>query len=417
MAEPLRMMQWIDRQSAGLPSRLVPLANINSGSRNLLGLRQAASWLVDYFAPLDAQFRTVDLPPREFVTDSGIVATAPAGQLLRWDLHPDRPHRALLAIHYDTVFGEDSTFQQCAPQPDGRLSGPGVADAKGGIVVLHTALSAWQACGGPARVGWSVVLNPDEELGSPSSAGYLQSIAPEFDFGLLFEPALPNGHLVGRRKGSGNFTVVVRGKAAHAGRHFHQGRNAVVLLAHLIVEIDRLNSQRPGATINVGMVHGGTAVNIVPDIAVARINARFSTAEDVQWFEQALQGVLQAGRSQEGFAIELHGKVLSPPKLVTPAVEPLMRAVEQSHQRTGLGAITWTETGGVCDGNKLAAAGLPNVDTLGPVGDGLHSDREWVLLESLPAKAKVVADLLARWDAGELPELDRSRPAEQFEAS
>ncbi len=389
--------------------RLIQLANINSGSRNLIGLRRAAEWLSESFAALPAQMQCVDLPEREFVTDSGVVATAPTGQLLRWDFQPQREHRVLLAIHYDTVFGEDSTFQHCALTGPGRLSGPGVADAKGGIVVLHAALSALHACGGLDRVGWSVVLNPDEELGSPSSATYLQEIAPAFDFGLLFEPALPNGQLVARRKGSGNFTIVVRGQAAHAGRHFDQGRNAVVLLAQLIVEIDRLNRQRPGTTINVGMVHGGTAVNVVPDMAVARINARFAANEDVVWFEDRMRAIVEARHSTDGYAIEVHGKVLSPPKSVTPEMENLMQAVERSHRQTGLGPISWTETGGVCDGNKLAAAGLPNVDTLGPIGDGLHSDREWVLVDSLPQKAKVLADLVGRWDAGALPELDRHK--------
>ncbi|GIW98304.1 MAG: hypothetical protein KatS3mg111_1637 [Pirellulaceae bacterium] len=398
-------------QEAAMREALQEIAEINSGSRNLAGLRLAAEWLGRYFADFPADRHIVELPPREFVTDGGLVSRCPVGPLLRWDYRPQAQRRVLLMIHYDTVFGEDDAFQTCSIPTPAKMQGPGVADAKGGIIVLAAALRALLNCNLLREHGWTVLLNPDEELGSPSSAAYLQRIAKEFDFGLLFEPALPDGRLVSARKGSGNFTLIVRGRAAHAGRHFEQGRNAIVMLARLIDQLDALNGQRPGTTINVGMISGGTAVNVVPDVAVARLNVRFARPEDGQWFSQELQQRVAKIARCEGFQAEVHGGVLSPPKLVTPAMEQLMHGIELAGRTIASPPAGWRETGGVCDGNKLAAAGLPNVDTMGPIGDGLHSRQEWVDLESLPTKALLVAELLAGWEAGDYDLPQRPHPA------
>ncbi len=395
-----QVRDWLDSRRNHMVADLTELCNQNSGSQNLAGLRSVADWLVDWMA-LPAQVQRIPLSDRRVVTDQGQLESRPSADLLRWDYRPDANRRVLLAIHYDTVFGPDSDFQSCTSVAEDRLRGPGVADAKGGIVVLRAALQALTELDLLGDLGWSVILNPDEELGSPSSTEALQTAAEEFQFGLLFEPALPTGELVSVRKGSGNFDVVVRGKSAHAGRHFEDGRNAVAALSKLLTQLDGLNGKRDGATINVGFVHGGGPVNVVPDLAVGRFNVRVPDASSMDWFEDALTQRIQQANLEPGFQVETWGGINSPPKTMNPGLQRLMEAVDSATRGCGQEPVRWRQTGGVCDGNKLAAAGLTNIDTMGPIGDGLHSDQEWVQISSLTTKALVVVGLLRSFASGQ----------------
>lgn len=387
---------WLEQHRAEMLSDLMELANQNSGSDNLHGLLNVAAWLEDWMGLEGTQFTRIPLPPRQIIDTAGQTATLESAPALRWDFRPAQARRVLLAIHYDTVFGADSPFQSCERLADDRLQGPGVADAKGGIVVLRYALKALQKFALAEQIGWTVLLNPDEELGSPSSHALLQNVAPEFEFGLLFEPALPDGRLVAERKGSGNFTLVVHGKSAHAGRNFHDGRNAVAALCQLLAAIDALNGETVNLTINIGQVQGGGPVNIVPDLAIGRFNVRVADEIAAAWFEERLQALVASCDAREGLTCRCHGSFTSPPKRITPPLRRLMQAIEQSAIELGQTPVHWTDTGGVCDGNKLAAAGLPNIDTLGPLGGGLHSHDEWVQLSSILDKAKVIVNLLDR---------------------
>ncbi len=391
---------WLESQQGQMINDLIELANQNSGSNNFSGLMQVADWLEDWMDLRGASFQRIHLPPRRIVNDNGDELGLDSAPALRWDYHPERERRVLLAIHYDTVFSPQSPFQHCERITPDKLTGPGVADAKGGIVVLRYALKALTEFSLANQIGWSVLLNPDEEIGSPSSVALFQDIAPEFEFGLLFEPALPSGELVAERKGSGNFDIVVRGKAAHAGRDFESGRNAVAKLCGLLSQLDALNGQRPGVTINIGAVRGGTAVNIVPDTAVGRLNVRVNDAASSQWFVEHLDQAVAGVNAQPGFQCHQYGRLSSPPKPITEAMRQVMVAVENAALSVGEPPVRWKSTGGVCDGNKLAAAGLPNVDTLGPIGDGLHSTSEWVQPSSMVQKAKLIVSLLSRYSSG-----------------
>ncbi|MCA9160979.1 MAG: hydrolase, partial [Planctomycetales bacterium] len=356
-----------------------------------------------------AEFHRIALPPRHTIDDHGNELAVETGPALRWDFQPEQRRRVLLAIHYDTVFGAADPFQSCELLTVDRLQGPGVADAKGGIMVIRTALQALSHFMLAEDIGWTVLLTPDEELGSPSSKQLYEQIAPDFDFALLFEPALPTGELVAQRKGSGNYTLVVQGRTAHAGRHFEQGRNAVVELCRILIRIAELSGKRPGLTINVGNIQGGEAVNIVPDLALARLNVRVGDTSSAKWFEQQLKHFVSELNAMDGFRCRSLGELASPPKMVTDEMQQLMRAVEDASLDAGGRIVHWKETGGVCDGNKLAAAGLVNVDTLGPIGDGLHSRSEWVSLSSIVDKTQLVVNLLSRFSAGALSMLQRQR--------
>ncbi len=393
---------WLDANRAAMRKDLIELCEINSGSLNLSGLHSVAQWLEDWFQIPSTSFRKIHLKPRQMVHDDGTLSDVETGPLLRWDYEPESTRRVLLAIHYDTVFGPESPFQSCTQLDDDKLRGPGTADAKGGIIVLRNAVQAAIRSGVLGDLGLTVVLNPDEELGSPHSSTYFQQIASDFEFGLLFEPCLPSGEMVSQRKGSGNFDIVVRGQSAHAGRHFDEGRNAIVLLSQVLLQLDQLNVDDPAITVNVGSVHGGGPVNIVPDLAIGRVNVRMTSADKITWFNAQLQKIIDQADQRDGFSIELFGGITSPPKPCSPAVEALMRSYDAASCELTGQPVRWRATGGVCDGNKLAAAGLPNLDTLGPKGDGLHSMQEWVSTSSLSTKAHLTVRMLEKAARGEV---------------
>ncbi|MFK7738218.1 MAG: hydrolase [Pirellulaceae bacterium] len=402
---------WLSSLGPEAEQDLIRLANQNSGSSHLSGLHKMADMLVEWmdFESDGASIKAsrVDLPERTLVSDLGTVDSISTGPILRWDARPECARRVLLVIHYDTVFGQDHSFQSCTKIADDKLNGPGVADAKGGIVVLRNAIRAAEHFGLVDPIGWTVLLNPDEEVGSLNSTEYLQSIAGDFDFGLLFEPSLPTGELVAERKGSGNFDIVVRGRSAHAGRHFEEGRNAVALLSQIFVELDALNRELEGCTVNVGQFRGGGAVNVVPALAVGRLNIRVKDDPTVERVSARVEQIVEQANQLDGFEVELYGGMTSPPKTRTPGMSRLMEVIEDTIRRDTGHQVSWRSTGGVCDGNKLAAAGLPNIDTLGPAGGGLHSSDEWVQVSSLTVKAKIITSLLARFANDEYPQLAR----------
>ncbi len=394
-------LDWIDEQHDALVEELIALSRINSGSHHLAGLERMRARLEKSFAVLGGETESLDLAPMEVVGESGEVEALPLGRALRIVKRPRAQHRVFLCGHMDTVFGAEHPFQDTAWRDGGTLVGPGVADLKGGLLVMRTALEALERSPWAEAVGWEVLLNPDEEIGSSGSAPLLEAAARRNHIGLVYEPALPDGTLAGARKGSGNFTFVVRGRAAHAGREHHLGRNAVAALSRLIAAVDALNGQRPGATFNPARVQGGGALNIVPELAVGHLNVRVQSAQEQAWVEEALAGLRARFDAEDGIRVTLHGGFSRPPKILTPANLALFEMIRECGDALGV-PIDWQPTGGCCDGNNLAAAGLPNVDTLGVRGGGIHTSEEFVVVESLTERARLSALLLMRLAAGEL---------------
>ncbi|MEE9211702.1 MAG: hydrolase [Phycisphaeraceae bacterium] len=404
------ILNWIDAQHEQMCRLVTDWANINTGSTNIAGLERQAEAVLDAFAPLDGQVQQIDLPPYETVNSQGQIEQTPLGRAISIIQRPAAELRVLLAIHMDTVFGPDHPFQSTTLPDSNRLRGPGVADAKGGLVVMLTALQALERSEVASRIGWQVLVTPDEELGSPGSGALLKRCARDHDLGLVFEPTLPDGTLIAARKGSGNFTVVFRGRSAHAGRDLDAGRNAISAMADLIVALDALQGERAGLTINVGRAEGGGPVNVVPDLAVCRFNVRVVHHDDQQFVQRQLQRFIAAANDRDGVSARLHGGFTAPPKPIDDATQKLLDHIAECGQELNI-PVTWRDSGGVCDGNRLAAAGLPTVDTLGVRGGNLHSDQEYLLLDSLTERAKLTALLLLKLAAGQIDWPRRDTPA------
>src|SRR5687768_13507686 len=205
------ILNRIDAERHRALDRLIAWANINSGSHNVDGLARMAQEIRIELGALGADVQEVEVPPQEVIDARGEVQRVRLGMALAARKRPEARLRVLLCIHYDTVYAADHPFQTVQRVDDRTLRGPGVADAKGGLVVMLSAVAALERSEFAAGIGWEVLINPDEELGSPGSAPLLAAAAKRNHLGLVFEPSLPDGTLIGARGGSGNFTVVVRG--------------------------------------------------------------------------------------------------------------------------------------------------------------------------------------------------------------
>lgn len=372
-----------------LRDRLVRWCRQNSGSDHPAGLAAMRALLAEDFARL----------PGAVVEHVSLGGTS--AQVLRIRLRPEAPVQILCSGHYDTVYGPEHPFQDCTLLSPEILRGPGVADMKGGLVIMLAALGAFQSTPFAARVGFEVILAPDEEIGSQGTRPVLLEAAPRHRCALVFEPARPNGDLVKSRKGTGIITLTVHGRAAHAGRAPADGRNAILALCELLPAIDRLATELPGVLVNVGRIAGGGAANIVPDLARAVVNLRATRPGDDDLLMQRIREVVGPLAARDGYRVELSGGFNRRPKVETPAECALFA----EWQRTGaaLGQhFGWQHVGGGSDGNILSEAGLPNLDGLGAVGDRLHSPDEFCHLPSLAARAQLAALFLHRVAAGEI---------------
>jgi glutamate carboxypeptidase len=397
------ILDWIETQQEHMLARVRAWSQINTHTFHQHGLQDLCRTMAPFFSCFEENIQFIDLPNMQDIDGRGQKRLRPLGQVIRLRKRPDALRQVLLLCHMDTVYPPDDTVSSSILQEgSGILRGPGVTDAKGGIVVLLTALQALERSPACSSLGWEVVINPDEEIGSPGSGTILQEAAARNQLGLIFEPCFPNGDLVGNRKGSGNFTFVFHGHSAHAGRDHHLGRSAIKAMAHAVIALDQLAGSRPGVTVNVGMVEGGKALNVIPDGALARVNVRFQQREDEEYLYAELRKIQQSVAANDNVEVELSGGFFAPPKLIQGVTRNIYDAVQRCGNDLGLD-LHFQDSGGVCDGNRLQAWGLPNVDTLGPRGGDIHSDKEYLVIDSLTERAKLSALFLMRLSAGEIP--------------
>lgn len=391
-ADDRACLEELTERGAAMVERAVGWCAVNSGSRNLPGLRAQQALLLDALAPLPGVLERVPLAPTVEIAADGREVEQAHPEAIRLTLRPEAPVQVVMTGHYDTVYPAESAFTAVTTRADGALNGPGIADMKGGISVMLAALEAFERHPLRERVGMRLLLSPDEEIGSLASGPELARVAQGAHLGLTYEPALADGALASARKGSGNFAVRVRGRAAHAGRDFAAGRNAVVAAAEIAGRLQALNGRRDGVTVNVARIDGGGPLNQVPDVAVVRFNVRLPAPEDAAWIEREVAGALTVG---EGLSATLHGGFTRPPKPVNAAQEQLFGAVRETAGLLGL-PLRWAPSGGVCEGNNLFAAGLPNLDTLGVRGGDIHSEAEHAWPDSFAERARLSAAVLMK---------------------
>jgi glutamate carboxypeptidase len=389
----------VDRACAEpMLDQVLAWAAVNSGSRNLAGLERMADLLADAFAALPGVLRLENPAPVETVDSGGRIVQLKHGRHLHLTVRPTAPMQLLFTGHMDTVYAPDHPFQETRWLDGGVLNGPGVADMKGGLAVMLAALKAVEKSRDSDRLGYEVVINSDEEVGSLASAALLTQAARGKRAALTYEPAaLPDGTLAGARPGSGNFSFVVHGRSAHAGRNPEDGRNALLAAAELALWLDAL--RKDGLTVNPSRIEGGSPSNVVPDLAILRVNMRPRTPGIEAETRQAIDVLVAALAAERDVRIDLHGGFGRPPKPLTAEAEALFRLVKNAG--TDLGQdIAWQPSGGVCDGNNIAACGVPVVDTMGVRGGKIHSAEEYLIADSLNERAALSALIVLRLAEG-----------------
>ena len=378
--------------AAPMLEQILDWSAINSGSRNLPGLSAMAGRLADAFSVLPGDLHRLPATAATSVAPDGREDPMPLGDNLRLTVRPQAPLQLLFTGHMDTVFPVDSSFQNCAWLGDDVLNGPGVADMKGGIAVMLASLRAFEASPLRDRIGYQLILNSDEEIGSPGSAALLADAARGKQAAFTYEPsALPDGTLAGARPGSGNFSIIVTGRSAHAGRNPADGRNALLAAADIALRLERL--VRDGLTVNPAKIDGGSPNNVVPDRAILRVNMRPRTPDDQAHAQAALGAILDAVARERDVSVHVHGGFARPPKPMDERALALFGLVRSCGRMLGQD-IGWRDTGGVCDGNNIAACGVPVVDTMGVRGGSIHSADEYLIVSSLAERASLTALIL-----------------------
>lgn len=379
----------IKSQQEEMIALLIEWANINSHTDNLIGLAKMVDALMVKFSSL-GNIESIPISPRKVINAFGQEVLIPLGNCLRLSKHPQAPIQIFLGGHMDTVYPASSLFQNTLKVDHTLLRGPGVADMKGGLVILLHALKALEESSFAGKIGWTLLLNSDEEVGSPGSRTLYNKYAKGCHLGLIYEPSLPDGSFVSSRKGSANFTVIAKGRSAHAGRDFYSGRNAINALANFILKTEKIVQLEKGVTLNVGHIEGGGVVNIVPDLASCKINLRALENKDFEEAKQMLVQIIYESNTQDGITVFLHEETSTPPKPFDSSLKELFSEVEKCCHLLGY-EMKCKPSGGTCDGSRLYYEGVPNIDTMGVIGGSIHTHDEYVHLPSLYERAQLSA--------------------------
>ena len=299
----------------------------------------------------------------------------------------------LLLGHMDTVFPLGTLETMPFYEQDGKIYGPGVQDMKGGLVIGLTAIKALvEADALPSRP-ITFLFTSDEEVGSQTSQALIEELAQESALVLVLEPCLADGSLKTWRKGVGDFQLAITGRAAHAGGNHAEGRNALEEMAHQILAIQQMTDYEKGVTLNVGVVHGGTAPNVVPDFAQLDIDLRITNSED---FAHIHKGLCNLTPKLEGTTLTLTGGLNRPPMPFDETMQATFARAKKIAASAGI-ALKAGGSGGGSDANFVSPLGVPVLDGLGARGDGLHSSREFIYKDSLVRGAHVLSLLLREW--------------------
>jgi glutamate carboxypeptidase len=370
---------WLRSQLPRFLADLQTLVNVDCGTANKAGV--------------DAVGRLF----REQLRETGCELTefplADYGDCLLATWRGSGQARILLSGHLDTVYPEGTVAARPMRIDGGRIYGPGANDMKAGLLAGLYAVRALQEAGFEGFERIDFFANTDEEVGSPASPNLYRDVAAQADAALVLECGRINGDIVSARKGCSTYRFTVRGRQAHAGVEPQRGANAIVELARCIQELTALNGLNEGSTVNAGVIGGGTASNVVPDLAWADVDTRFVTAAAGVALDRAIRAVASR-TSVAGTRIEVSGGVERGPMEKTAASALL---VELAHGVAAELGFTFADiqTGGASDGNYIAALGTPTLDGMGPVGGHDHSPDEYLELESIVPRTAMLAGLIA----------------------
>lgn len=297
----------------------------------------------------------------------------------------------LLLCHMDTVFPLGAIQKTPYREEGSRIFGPGTLDMKSGIVIALGAIESARGSGLKHPV--SLLCTSDEEIGSHTSRAHIERLAKEAAVVLVLEGGLPDGSLKTWRKGVGGFTVKVKGRAAHAGGEHQMGRNAIEEMAHQILAIQKLTDYSRQTTVNIGVIQGGTVTNVVPEECTVKVDVRVQQPDEWTRLESEMQNLKPV---LDGTSIEVTGRLNRPPMPLDETMKATFEKAKAIAASIGV-ELKAGGSGGGSDANFVAPLGIPVLDGLGAVGEGYHSEREYIFAESLEQRAELLSALLLNW--------------------
>ncbi len=297
----------------------------------------------------------------------------------------------LLLCHMDTVFPLGTLDKIPFREADGKIFGPGTLDMKAGIVIALAAIEEAQKSGLDRPI--TLLCTSDEEIGSHTSREHIERLAKESALVLVLEGGLMDGALKTWRKGVGEFRVRTKGRAAHSGGDHEKGRNAIEEMAHQVLAIQRLTDYSRQTTLNVGVIQGGTVLNVVPEEATIQVDVRVMQPGEWERIEAEMNKLKPA---LDGTSLDVTGALNRPPMPFDETMKATFEKARSLAARIGM-ELKSGGTGGASDANFVAPLGIPVLDGLGAIGEGYHSEREYIFASSLEERVRLVAALLKNW--------------------
>lgn len=385
------MHEQIEKRFEKFLNDLETVVNIDSGSGYAPGLEAVSTFFRDRFSKIGwkTTSHTFDggkVPCLEVANKSH------AGSDSAFDL--------LFIGHMDTVFGQGTTVARPFKRDEKRAYGPGVCDMKGGLVTMLHVAEILQQTGLTDDIAIAMAFNSDEEIGSRNSRPWYEGLAVQSRCVFVFEPWRTTGERILHRKGGGNFDVICHGKAAHAGAAPEDGANAVMELAHQILAVRELDRPDLGTSVNVTVIEGGTAANVIPDYAKASVDVRIADADDAPRIEEGFQAL---GRNihNPGVRLEVNGGINRPPMTPSEKTTQYWKQIAEIGESIGI-EMTLTTTGGCSDGNYTAALGIPTIDAMGVRGGSVHSEDEYIELDSIVPNLHLMCEIVKAFADGRI---------------
>ncbi|UGB28970.1 M20 family metallopeptidase [Metabacillus sp. B2-18] len=374
------MESFIYQQKKEMLTFIEKLVNIDSSSYDKEGVDQIGRILQDNYTALGFHVKVI---PQENYGNHLVIQHKEA----------KNPNIVIIA-HMDTVFPKGTAIERPFKIEGNRAYGPGVIDMKSSQAAVLYAIKALLNEGHKGYKNIKIILNSDEEIGSPTSRSLIESEAKGMRYALVMEPARKDGSLVTARRGKGNYTLIVEGKAAHSGIEPEKGRSAIEELAHKIIQLHELSDHENGISVNVGLIEGGSSANTVSDHAEAQIDVRMKEIEQVEIIEERLEEICST-TEVSGTKIVLEGEMNRPPMEKNKKTRALLRIIQDVGDEIGI-EIEDTATGGGSDASFTSSLGVATIDGLGPVGGNAHSDKEYLEIPSLVERTLLLATIIER---------------------
>ena len=372
----------VEASRAGAVELLKSIVGIDSGSGDIPGGERVESILAERLKAIGAEVRTA--PAEVANVAPNLVAV----------LHGTGKAKVLIIAHVDTVYGPGTVAKRPIRIEGDRMYGPGVGDEKGGVVNAVTALEILHKLGFKDYATITLMIDGSEELGSPGSTELIKTLARQSDVEFNMEPGDPPDALTVWRKGGGDIVVQVRGRAAHAGMVPENGRNAATELVHQLGVLQGLFPHSgTGATVNLTGIKAGDRTNIIPDYAEATFDVRFRKLEDFD----AVLAKMKAGVAPQSVpdttvTVTSNGSTY-PPLVENAQVDTLGKRAQQIYAELGK-SVSLSGNGGASESAVAMSVGTPALDGLGYVGEGFHTDHEWIDLSSVTPRLYLFTRLL-----------------------